>query len=300
MLKVNRLVALAPLVLTGMLASISSSATVLFSDGFESGGTSYTQNGIKWVDKASVSVVSGQAKSGSYAAKFHFTGSTDLAADAWSELRFSLGALRKEIWIKYDLYVPANYYHRVPTGSGNNKGYIMLWSGDYTNNPSQLSAISFWPDANGSSMMCANFKSNGSPSTHKCNQNDISGNIAVTATTKVIALDPSKSNGKWETTVIHIKAADVGVANGIYEVWKNGTKIWATLNVPNYATTEAANGFEQGYILGWANSGFNQDTDFYVDNVVFGTTGADVGISGSTAVSTTSAPSAPSLQVTPQ
>jgi len=31
------------------------------------------------------------------------------------------------------------------------------------------------------------------------------------------------------------------------------------------------NYFEDGYLLGWANSGFNEETVMYIDNVVFST-----------------------------
>jgi hypothetical protein len=71
----------------------------------------------------------------------------------------------------------------------------------------------------------------------------------------------------------------VSATNGVLELWKNGTKIWDTHNVSNHASSTANNGFNNGYILGWSNSGFNTDTDFYLDNVMFATSAADLQVS---------------------
>jgi hypothetical protein len=258
--------------------SLSSRAAVLFKDGFESGNISHTEGGMSWSSPEKLTVVSEKAKSGTYSAKFHFPGSSDLAADSWSELRFAFPQMRTEIWIKYDLYIPTNYYHRKASGASNNKGLIMLWGGDYGAMSTQ-SAISLWPSLSsskpGASMMCADVKTNGGESTHYCEQANLMNNN-VTAATETVAIDPSVDGGKWRTFVFHIKLSDVGKNNGVYQVWKDSALLWSTSNVPNYANASSNNGFNNGYIFGWANSGFNEDTDLYLDNVAFGEVPADI------------------------
>jgi hypothetical protein len=260
----------------GLIAAAPADSSVLFSDSFESGNLSHAENGVSWNSPEKVTVGTGNAKSGKYSAKFHFPGSSDLTADSWAELRFALPSMRTEIWIKYDLFIPSNYYHRSASGASNNKGLIMLWGGDYGRMTTQ-SAVSFWPSmgsAKGASMMCADVKTNGGESTHYCQQSNLLDK-GVTSATETIVFGPADA-GRWRNFVIHYKLADVGVNNGVLEVWKDGTKLWSARNVPNYASSTSGNGFNNGYILGWSNSGFNQDTDFYLDNVVFATSPSDL------------------------
>lgn len=265
----------------GAVASIPASADVFFKDGFETGGFSHSENGVSWNSPEKVTVVSDRASEGSRAAKFHFIGSSDLAADAWAELRFALPSNRSEIWIKYDMYIPSNYYHREASGASNNKGLIMLWGGDYGSMTTQ-SAISFWPSFSsarpGQSMMCADVKTNGGESTHYCQQSNLPDK-GVTAATETIAINPNTDGGKWHTFIIHYKLSDVNTSNGVLQLWKDGTKIWDTNNVSNHAASTGNNYFNNGYILGWSNSGFNVDTDIYLDNVFFADTAADLNVS---------------------
>lgn len=95
-------------------------------DGFESGSIA----GPLWIGTTSVSASADRAHAGSYAARFRFAGNTALDADAFSELRFDLGAVYPELWVRYRLYIPDNYIHRDATGSDNNK-FIRLWGSTY-------------------------------------------------------------------------------------------------------------------------------------------------------------------------
>jgi hypothetical protein len=84
--------------------------------------------------------------------------------------------------------------------------------------------------------------------------------------------------GRWITWIMHIKCADVNSFNGVAEIWKDGKKILSQTRLENWHPT--ANYLDVGYLLGWANSGFTQTTDFYIDNIIFATSGEDVGIGG--------------------
>jgi hypothetical protein len=279
------------------LCGASAQSAVLFQDDFESASLAHTENGIKWGDSVRVTFPGDRALGGKYAARFRFPGSTVMSDDAWAELRFDLGSLRKEIWIKYDLFVPTNYYHRQdPSGPNNNK-FIMLWSSTYESAwefgfhtlPSVLSTLT------GGSDLMASWKPAGVGNAMQyINMTDLSVHYQST-NWDIPMLNPATDNGKWVTFVMHIKAADIGVKNGVIELWKNGKQLVSKTNVDLYYPDASKNGFQYGYLLGWSNSGYNQDTDFYIDNVIFATTGADVGIGGAPA--TTAPPSPPVLKV---
>jgi hypothetical protein len=254
------------------LQTMGSSAEVLFKDDFEGGNLAAQVASAKWLDKADVSVSSTVVKSGKYAAKFHFTGNTSADEDSWSELRFDLGKLNTELWMQYDLYIPANYKHR---GPGNNNKFLRLWGNDYADY--EKIGISTWAtSSNIYSSLQGDWNSTGGgigPS------GDLSSDF-INAT----------DLGKWMTVKIYVKAPTAS-ARGTMKVWKNGViKLDNTGEINNY---NAANphAYRYGYLLGWANSGFAQDTDMYIDNVVFGTKETDI------SATVASPPMAPTLRV---
>jgi len=262
-------------------AAISGHSEVLLQDGFETAGlasktlASISKTTAGWTDNADVSVVSGTAKAGAYAAKFHFTGNSDPSADAWSELRFDLGKLTPEVWVKYDLYIPANYSHR---GTGNNNKFLRLWGntyGDY-----EKIGLSTWTNlvADGYSRLSADWNSTGGGI----------GEGGQSSSNAIAAAD----RGKWVTFKIYAKAPTAS-AYGTIKVWKNDVLIIDdTSQVNNYMSGET-HAYRYGYILGWANSGFAQDTDFYLDNVIMGTAQSDI----EQVTSVASPPTPPALQI---
>ena len=130
-------------------SSYFSFAAPLFMDGFESKGLNTTNNNISWGESAYAAVSTDHAKGGIYSLKFTYA-ATDELTDSWSEQRFRLGKAYKEIWISYDIRIPENYYHRkVANGSSNNKGFLMLWAGDYSNPSGFKLGTEFWPEADG-------------------------------------------------------------------------------------------------------------------------------------------------------
>lgn len=260
-----------------VVLSASSSATmaaVIFKDGFEKGNLSATVGAAKWDGAPDVTVSSTRVKSGSYAAKLHF------AADVgrWSQLQFDLGGQYKEVWMTMALYVPSNYYHRVGGDGPNNKIY-RLWGTDYGN--IEKVGYSVWSAAgdNGASFLAG----------------DWNGGAGLGPKGDSALFIGSADLGKWMTVKIYTKAA-TATTKGTIKIWKNGTLILSDTQVNNYTAGES-HAYRYGYLIGNANSGFDQTTDFYIDDVVFATTEADLG--GSTSA-TVSPPSAPSLNVQAQ
>jgi hypothetical protein len=272
----------------GVAITAPASATVIFQDDFEASALnarpSKTMGGARWADNNSTSVSSTLAKTGSRSLRFDFQGNTNLNEDAFSEQRFELGGQYREVWISYDLYIPDNYFHRVANGSSNNKGLVFLWSGEYSGETS--TGLHFWPIGSGSSQISVDRNSNNSAVGHI-----LTGNVDLDRRPAAQGGDL----GRWVNFVIRARTADVSASNGVVQVWKDGKQIVNHTNLNNWSRTK--NYFERGYLLGWANSGFNQNTTLYIDNVKMGTTEADV---KSTTTPTPSAapPAAPVLRVT--
>jgi hypothetical protein len=137
--------------LTGWALSLMASAQVLFEDGFESADLNTQKNGIKWNGSSYTRVVDNTSKHGGHSLAFIYK-ATDPKYDSWAEQPFSLGKFYKDIWFSYDMLIPQNYFHRKNPGDGsNNKGFLMLWGGDYGNPTGFKLGTEFWPNPDGSS-----------------------------------------------------------------------------------------------------------------------------------------------------
>lgn len=230
------------------------SASPLFEDGFESKGLKTTKNNISWGESVYASVSTDHAKDGLYSLKFTYA-ATDEKTDTWSEQRFRLGKPYKEIWISYDIRIPENYHHRkVSYGSSNNKGFIMLWSGDYSKPTGIVLGTEFWAEKDGSSTASVRLAGVGF-------DKHFWG-----ACPSIIKLS---DRGRWIKITAHLKYATPENNDGIMRLWKTyeDGKSQIACNISDGAWYSAVSpGFDAGYILGWSNSGFNEETKFYVDN----------------------------------
>lgn len=257
------------------LQSVFSHGAVLFSDSFESGDLSKALSSAKWGGAQYVSVSKDRATDGSASAKFTFIGNSNINEDAFSELRFDLGKAVPEVWIQYQVYVPTNYQHR-NASPGNNK-ILRLWGVNY--DEQEKVGLSTWPSG-GYSMLQADWNTNG----------DGIGPKGNGARDFFSAADL----GKWVTLKIQVKAPTAS-QNGTMRVWKNGALVVDNNNNMNSYASSGIHAYRYGYIFGWSNSGFNETTTMYVDNVVIGTQESDL---GGTTAPVSSAPVAPVLRIT--
>jgi hypothetical protein len=242
--------------LIAIILAVPLTAVEIAHDGFEDGSLT----GPLWVGATSVSVSTDRAHAGTHAAKFRFAGDASLDADAFSELRFDLGAVYPEVWLRYRLFIPSNYVHRDATGSDNNK-MIRLWGRTYDD--LEKIGASTWLDspADGFSSLMLDWNWHG----------DGIGPKGVDHQGFIAAGDL----GTWMDVIFHAKAATSGNL-GTMQIWKNGVLACDGTGTMDNFTTGEAHGYRYGYLLGWSNSGFTATTDFYIDDVVFGTTKADV------------------------
>lgn len=262
----------AVLAVAGCVLASTAAGAYDFSDNFEgyadgsrlSGSRASTNPGITWRDSTSATVstkVDREGKSGGKSLQFFYKGTTDRSQDAWAEQRVDLVGQYPELWISWDLLVPSNYNDR---GGGNNK--VMIVYNDFTGNTTFVDFESWsYGQIPGSNYLNVQYKYNGV-------NHDFAGtyNSPVKVDFNPFGRDfryiePAKDAGKWLHMVFHMKlATSAAAADGLTEVWKNGQKIVEHRNIPNFNTT--ANHFSGLYLLGWANTGFDQDTYFYLDN----------------------------------
>jgi hypothetical protein len=231
-----------------LLGALPANSAVLFQDSFESTSRSLVSNLISWGGSTdNVRVSNTRAKTGSYSLQFPFAG-VPLGSDSFEEQRINFGKAYSEIWVKYDLYVPSNYYHR-SDGASNNK-FFAAFNNDYS--PGYQVNFSLAPISGGGSKVEVHYYRNGTEQ-------------AVTGGATVIS---SADLGKWHRIVMHFKVpTSLTSTDGVQELWKNGQQIYSIKNQASNGTT-GLNYIDEAYILGWANSGFNELTVMYVDDVV--------------------------------
>ena len=258
----------------------------IFSDDFESGGLNNgvpQENGFFWGASTYVTVSTENPKSGNYSLRFRFLATPELTGDSWSEQRFNLGGYYPDMWVKYDLFIPANYVHRIVhdgTNAGtNNKGWVDLWTGNYSNpgaeGPQLLTQFwaMFWSDTDISQAVVTAISNINDVRVLNNNYNG-TGEEAGRGT----AFRES-DKGHWMNIVVHAKYATEANNDGVYEVWKTdwqgGVSKLIDIQDGNWYGTQPdgspARGFEQGYLLGWSASGFAEETIFHIDNISFST-----------------------------
>ena len=290
-----------------MLFSAAGQSEVVFQDSFESGGLDAKSGGSFWRSAVSTRVSAEKASDGDYAAKIQFRGNSNLRRDSNGYMKFHLGQELPDVWMRYDLFVPDNYEQRIPSDSRHeNKGFVTLWGG-HESNPFSSSAlrsgVSFWPlaakqssaESAGDSYATANYSSNGKTMPH----------IGHDQPATVIDADESNGDaGKWMSVYINVKAADAGAKNGRIAVWRCAAPCgFSSLDESNalFVASDLGNshsnvsGFDRGYLFGWAATGFDENTELYVDNVVIADSELDL-VDGDKVAIDTAAPSTPALR----
>ncbi len=244
---------------------------IFFNDSFESGDLSYTNqtSGAIWSgsnrggDGDFVGVSTDKAYTGQYSLKFKFGGNPDLDDDAFAEERFYLGSAKDEVYIRYYLWVPENF--TVRSVSGDNNKFIRLW-GDTYGDPMQV-GVSYRHEG----IPYYKTKSLGwnadSDLDHVPNCSGSTGLIfpgnEYRGTSSLYDM-----KGKWTAIETHYKR-DAGSGDGAFEMWVDGVQEINKHNISWIGAPCSPGYFKNGYLLGWANSGFDEDTIFYIDDVVF-------------------------------
>ncbi len=246
-----------PATLIGPFTVISNTTTVLTFVGDATGATR-TRNGDPRVTDI-------DPVAGTYSLEFrHRPCRNDIDEDSNSEQRINIPDLA-EFWMRYKLLVPANYAHRVPVGTGNNKFFFIGWDDGVAPDRilADLETIRN-PATGGSSLFCQTVHPvNGSAQQITSPQVQVVDVISATG-----AIVP----GVASVISIHVKVASGAETNdGVLELWADDTIIFRKTNLRlSYPSGSVLYGtapfFRVGYIQGYANSGYDEETIFRVDD----------------------------------
>lgn len=250
--------------------SRSAFAEVFFNDGFESGDYSYYDpvSGAGWTVRSYgsgdyVSVSSDRAHTGTYSLKFHYAGNLNLADDAFAEMRYTTGTSGQTDWyLRYYIYYPSNFFIRDADGSDNNK-LGTTWGETYS-------------DGGGKFNM--EFEKGSSVGFKLRRDMAVGWPYSILKCAGTIAAGPDQPRwtmtsdylGRWVCWEFHYKMDD-GTGNGQVQLFIDGD-LKISMDNLLYIDAPCDPPYSRfGYLLGWANSGFNEDTDIYIDDVVFST-----------------------------
>ena len=260
--------------------------SMLFYDSFESGDKSATNaDGFSWggsggnmsiitssqvvyqgneqvaIPKSSVENASPDwtAKDGEHSLRFRY-----LAGGNTAEQRFDLGSAYPEIWCRYWLRVPMNFEHG--SDSPSNHKLFALWMDGYSVHGTGPTIVwNPWNNGNDGSRLTLVYKEGGSGGTgpHEQSQPWITY---------------PDDQGRWMQIVLHAKASSGQNTNDAlietYRKWGNETEFTLIhrledINMP--FPTVGPNGWAAGYIMGWVNAPYAEDTEWLLDQFTVST-----------------------------
>ena len=236
----------------------------IMTDSFESGGLSHTENGFVWYSSGRTSVSSDISHTGSHSLKFAFEGKAyDL--DASAEQRFDLGAAYPDVWIQFYIYYPDGSEGIGPRyilrSEGNNK-FLRLWGSSPNRRDKGLATVevgaSTWTISNQYAKLGSEYASwfNGVSVKHMGQYNTPSYEFVTSSTI-----------GTWIKVKYHAKVASPANNDGVIQIWVNDVLKTDLHTLETYPGNGYLNGYTAGYLLGWANTGFDENTNIYIDDV---------------------------------
>jgi hypothetical protein len=209
------------------------------------------------------------ALSGNYSLIFTF-GPNAPGIDSFAEQRFDMGRYLAEVWVEYQLYVPANFVHRDDSPS-NNK-FFTLWRDVYSD-PAGTWQILYefnrltntGPDDFSKLRFSARRWDNKSITDQ--GMEGVPGQYTpLFGGAGVFRL------GEWSRVRFHTKVASSNTAtDGVAKMWVNDRLILNVTNGKfyNYGGTATDALMRIGYFMGWSNSGYTEQTVFGIDDVKF-------------------------------
>jgi hypothetical protein len=237
---------------------------LLFSDGFETGDYQTRQNGVYWASTPWTQVITGHARTGgNKSARINQGNSKN-----WGELRFAGLPQLPEVFVQYYIYQPSGLELPYLGPSvlvlvdGKNDKFIRLWSGKYNNFTIKYGA-STW-GLNGVGAIGSEFGTNGVMG---------EGGTPFRQLNKFPFIGKTEYLGRWVKVQVRAKVATVANNDGILQIWIDGVLATNKKHLPTYPSNGAFNYFEAGYLMGWANSGFQEGQYIYIDDLTISTGG---------------------------
>lgn len=263
----SKTIAIALAISAGLASSSAYSAT-LYKDDFSSGDFSHAVNGYGWGDARGGAETGKDAKpvvintfghNDNTSIKFTFGGGAD-GTDSWSELRYHLGESQKDVYIQWYAYYPdgteglgPKWMQRNSSGPDNNK-LLKLWANVYGAGHTVSTGVSTRSDGGGDARFFPVYGTSLTAGTGQWN---------LPSSSKT--LDDSK-RGKWIKLQFHMKTATSSNNDGVIQMWLDDELIIDNRDVDLYPSGGIDNFFKNGYIMGWANTGFDQTSYMYIDD----------------------------------
>jgi hypothetical protein len=266
------------------LLPVASQADTIFSDSFESADKSATNtDGFKWSQVGRIVTMnpgpvtvwrSGQsvyepgpagedwtARDQAHSMMFDY-----LAGENWREQRFNLGTPQRDVWIRYWLRVPTNFSHG--TSDPSNHKLFAIFMDDYSSKGDGPTVIwEFWRRSNPNGSRLAVHWSEGGYT------------VAGPHLQYTDFIYQEQDRGRWMELIFHVKAATNATSNdGVIELWRRWadessfTKFHEVYNANIAAPAGGPNGWQRGYLMGWANAPYAQDTYWLLDKFTLSTT----------------------------
>lgn len=255
---------------------------VFFSEDFESGGllSPTSSDGSAWgasnagtADGDSVGVSDGLSRSGNYSLRFFFHGAP--TGDAWSEQRFVLGGDgRTDFYLSFWAYFPSNYTIRDADGTDNTK-IAMTWADQYSGEGRFNTEI----DTASGDISIRQWRQAPFPYTNaQCS--DDGGTLTWGPSNDAWSTSDDGFNlydtlGEWTHWVFHFRLDDGDTVESLRELWIDGVQV-ISVEESVIGAPCSPNYIKNGYLMGWSNSGFDEDTTVYIDDVIMATEYSDV------------------------
>jgi len=192
------------------------------------------------------------AKTGTRSLGIEYAAGVEMA-----EQRFSYNA-QPELWLRYWIRVPENYSHGTGGGDDTSK-FLSLWNTTYQAGVGGGATVWLSMFGDGSSGSTLGF-------THM--DGDTGNDIAYAGVTQFITVPADR--GRWMQMVFRVKTeTSLGAADGIiqtYRRWDGEANFTQLHSKTNATLNEQTGGFQAGYLMGWANSPYQADTWFLIDD----------------------------------
>ena len=204
-------------------------------------------------------------ETGEYSMRFRYA-----ANNEWTEQRFDLGGAYKDLWVSYWIRVPTNYSRGLTkTGGGTNNKWFVMWMGrsktkfssDYTNNAISRFGVNTRPG-----IMA------GDASIEMSLRDGTGGSSATVGYSNFITRADA---GRWMHLVYQLKAS-TNTKDGTIRThrrWYGEQEYTLIAEMNNISVGVGAGsiaagreGWGAGYILGYANMPYANDTEWLLDD----------------------------------
>jgi hypothetical protein len=236
----------------------------VFYDGFESGDIRGAIGG-EWFAPASRRVVGSHPHSGTYSLIGRHPAREDLR-DSSDEIRAHVFNGSHENWVEWYLWIPGNYAHRAQSRGGENNKYFLVSGRDdpfeWRTPPGNWAIWFEWERSENPGAISKTRVKYGVEGT-RLFENPLGTHRSAPFRDVILESD----RATWVHFCVYVKTAtNQAAADGAFHLFKNGDTIITNYDMPlgGVDSSQVLSGLVLG---GWANSGYDEQTDFYVDDV---------------------------------